>query len=652
MANDAAEPNNISPEPQPAPGQGPAQPPVKSGHPIGFWFFFWGEFAERSSYYGMRAILALYMTERLGFGKEDGATVISLFIAGCYLLPLVGGWIADNYLGKYWTIVGFSIPYLIGHALIGIENKYMVFFALLLLAMGSGVIKPNISTLMGLTYDQQRPGQDQLRASAFSWFYLAINVGAFISQLAVPWIRSNYDYATAFFFPAVLMAVSLAIFAMGKPFYAVEKIERKKLPPEQAAEQFRLKMETLGRIGKVFLLIMFFWAVFDQSASTWIYFADVYMDTTLVGTRADGTAVILSSESIEKLTQKFSDVIFSITGIKTSPSSSVNPDADAIQAFNPLFIIVFLPICVYVFRQFAKAGNPVRPTTKISIGFILTTISMGIMSVAGLLTSPPEKMVKLTTHAGTFILPLANVTLEEAGTKEVPVDMSLEFSDAIKINAEDIGYDAEKKRAYFNSGRIILGEVDIPVRDGMFDFANAKNLFIDDKVDYPELSEIVIIRKGVFPYGEGKSISIDEKSKYKILEESAPEPKAGADAPTVSLEETDWVPPSKRVTIWWQVLAYLILTIAEILISVTGLELAYVIAPPTMKSFVTACWLFTVFLANALINAPLTRLYPVMDPSSYFAMLAVALLIVWIIFIPVSRQFNNVGANPEPPSAS
>src|SRR6476646_8556403 len=165
-------------------------------HPTGFWFFFWGEFAERCSYYGMRAILALYMTERLGVDKADAGTFMSLFIAACYFFPLVGGYVADNFFGKYWTIVGFSIPYVVAQFLVGTEDRYLVFGALALLAMGSGVIKPNISTLMGLTYDQQRPGQDQLRTAAFSWFYLSINVGAALSQFAMPWLRNKYGYQT------------------------------------------------------------------------------------------------------------------------------------------------------------------------------------------------------------------------------------------------------------------------------------------------------------------------------------------------------------------------------------------------------------------------------------------------------------------------
>src|SRR6266849_6468936 len=150
-------------------------------HPTGFYYFFWGEFAERCSYYGMRAILPLFLTGVLAYSDGEAIERYSYFKSACYLLPLLGGFLADRYFGKYWTIVGFSIPYVLGHFVLGIETRPALILALILLASGSGVTKPNISTLMGLTYDQKRPGQAALRTSAFLWFYFSINVGSMIS---------------------------------------------------------------------------------------------------------------------------------------------------------------------------------------------------------------------------------------------------------------------------------------------------------------------------------------------------------------------------------------------------------------------------------------------------------------------------------------
>src|SRR5438445_4987969 len=107
-------------------------------------------------------------------------------------MPLSGGILAHLFLGKYRLFVIFSIPYILGHIILADEGYWLSIVALGLLAMGSGVIKPNISTLMGMTYDQQRPGNEQLRSMAFGMFYMAINIGAAISYAALPQIRDDH----------------------------------------------------------------------------------------------------------------------------------------------------------------------------------------------------------------------------------------------------------------------------------------------------------------------------------------------------------------------------------------------------------------------------------------------------------------------------
>ena len=576
----------------------PVAAPAAKGHPIGFWFFFWGEFAERSSYYGMRAILALYMTEKLGVRKEDAGTFMSLFIAACYLFPLLGGVVADRFFGKYWTIVGFSIPYVVGQLIVGIENKYVVIGSLALLAMGSGVIKPNISTLMGMTYDQKRPGQDKLRSNAFSWFYLAINIGALISQLAVPYLRTEYSYQVAFMFPAGLMALALTVFTLGKPFYAKEQLEVKVLDSaagsiptdgrsitglpihykvvtaEQLAADRALKRQTLLRIGSLFLLTMFFWAIFDQSASTWIFFADTYMNLHLFGVRLT---------------------------------------ADMIQFVNAFFIMTLLPISVFFFNGMAKLGYKIRPTDKMFAGFLMTALSMVVMSTAGFLAGEKLSAMKLTLPEGELILPAPKEKLEAVRANQ-DGSISSVGSD-VKVLAKDWEYDADKKKLSFADGSIVLSDGQrIAVKQGHIDAAG--------------LNPGQLAAHGVLE---------------PLLKSDGDLAKVNSDAAHATLENVDWVKPPQRVTVLWQILAFFVLTIGEILISVTGLELAFVVAPATMKSFVTGCWLFTVGLANFLINAPITRLYPKIDPGIYFAILAAALVVVAFVFIPIAKRFNRAG---------
>lgn len=417
-----------------------------AAHPTGFWFIFWGELAERCSYYGMRAILTLYMIDALGIEKDRASSIMGLFIAGCYLLPLVGGFVADNYFGKYWTIVGFSLPYILGHVILGIESIPYMVIALSLLAMGSGVIKPNISTLMGMTYDQQRPGQERLRSDAFAIFYGAINIGAAISSFAMPWLREHFGYSIAFLFPAGLMAMAFGFFAAGKPFYAREVIVRTKITPEEWAQRVRV----LTRLFGLFVVVAFFWAIFDQSPSTWTIFAKDHLDLRLLGYEFE---------------------------------------PDQLQALNPVLIVLLLPVVTVGWRVLAKLGMELRATDKMLIGFILTAVTMAIMAVAGFLAE-----------------------------------------------------------------------------------------------------------------GTGK------------------------------------------VSMMWEVIAYLLITVAEICISVVGLELAFTAAPKSMKSFVTACWLLTVSFGN-VGNALFTPYYVTFGPGKFFGVLALIMVPVTLAFLLVARQFHRTAAD-------
>jgi dipeptide/tripeptide permease len=318
----------------------PDAPAVPTSHPPGFWFFFWGELAERCSYYGMNAILTLYLVDMFmadsGLNKADAdakaSAWVNYFIAGCYLAPLLGGFIADRFLGKYRTIVMFSIPYVIGNALMIIPLMPALVGALIILAMGSGVIKPNISTLMGMTYDQQRPGQDQLRSSAFSWFYFAINIGSMISMFFMPRLRDEFGANNAFWLPTILMAVALTIFALGKRYYAVETLVHHEKTPEEKAAQW----QAVGRLMGVFILMTVFWGIFKHYPSVWVHFTNEKIDTYVFGKVHKG---------------------------------------DAFQFLNALFIITLLPTSMYVYSQLAKRGITLRPTDKMQLGFLFTLLT-------------------------------------------------------------------------------------------------------------------------------------------------------------------------------------------------------------------------------------------------------------------------------------
>ncbi|HEY2783533.1 MAG TPA: oligopeptide:H+ symporter [Fimbriiglobus sp.] len=318
---------------------------VPNSHPTGFYFFFWGEFAERCSYYGMRAILFLYLKDKLNYEKDDATELISYYKAACYLLPLLGGFLADRFFGKYWTIVGFSVPYVIGQCLVGVENRSIVLFALCLCAFGSGVIKPNISSLMGQTYDQLRPGKERLRASAFLWFYFSINVGSTLSMLLLPAIRDSFGFQIAFSIPAVFMAAALLVFALGKKHYAKEVIGGVR---DESDMPFFEQMKALMPLFGVFALMVFFWAVYEQNDNIWIAFIE-------------------SSVNRPELPSW-------LGGKQIAP--------DQFQFLNPALILLLVPFSQWLWPRIDPKGTRFPATTKMLIGFLFSAAAPAVMAGA------------------------------------------------------------------------------------------------------------------------------------------------------------------------------------------------------------------------------------------------------------------------------
>jgi POT family proton-dependent oligopeptide transporter len=339
-------------------------PVVRTSHPIGFWFIFWGEFAERCSFYGMKAILLLYLIDRLDLGKGVASAWINYFKAACYFLPLAGGYFADNYFGKYRTIVAFSIPYVLGHVILGVESVPYALFALLLLAIGAGATKPNISTLMGLTYDQQRPGQLQLRSDAFAMLYVAINAGGLVSALCVPVVRNLWGYQVAFLFPAGFMTVAFLLFALGKPFYAVEQIGRVDAAPVRR----QLDWATLRSILSLFAMTIFFWAVLEQYDNTWVLFARDHIDLNVFDF-AEGTW------QASALSWIADHLHLDLRGKPLAP--------DQFQVLNAVLVVVLVPVVTIIWRYLRRWGWRIRPTDKMLVGFVLATATPIILAIAG-----------------------------------------------------------------------------------------------------------------------------------------------------------------------------------------------------------------------------------------------------------------------------
>src|SRR5690554_4781224 len=195
------------------------------GHPAGLSTLFFTEMWERFSYYGMRAILILFMTtpaarDGLGLNVEESAAIYGLYTAAVYLLTLPGGWLADNIFGQQKAIWYGGLCILAGHVLLAIPGGKAVFFSgLACVAAGTGLLKPNISTLVGDLY----PEGGARRDAGFYLFYMGINIGSFLGQIAVSFAAEKVTWHLGFGLAAVGMLLGLI--------------------------QFRLRSKTLGTIG-------------------------------------------------------------------------------------------------------------------------------------------------------------------------------------------------------------------------------------------------------------------------------------------------------------------------------------------------------------------------------------------------------------------
>lgn len=184
------------------------------------------EACERFSFYGMRSILVAYMTGMLLMSKNEATEVVHLFIACTYLMPLLGAWLADRFLGRYRTIFSISLLYCLGNAVLAMADfagdvetrKWVLFAGLAIIAVGAGGIKPCVSAFVGdQVPEDEKNGPTMTRL--YAAFYWSVNLGSFFSFLVIPWVRQNWGYSWAFGIPGIFMALATLIFWLGRRKY-------------------------------------------------------------------------------------------------------------------------------------------------------------------------------------------------------------------------------------------------------------------------------------------------------------------------------------------------------------------------------------------------------------------------------------------------
>ena len=248
-------------------------PAKTSGWPPGIPYIIGNEAAERFSYYGMRSILVVFMTEFLmGAGgnvapmdEAEARAWYHVFAQAVYFLPIIGSIISDGVLGKYKTIFWLSIVYCLGHLALALdETRLGLTVGLSLIAIGSGGIKPCVSANVG---DQFGQTNQHLLPKIFSWFYFSINFGSFFATLLIPWLLRAYGPQVAFGLPGLLMFIATFVFWLGRRKFV-------HVPPagmDFVKETFSLEgLRTIGKLGVLLLFLAPFYALFDQTGSAWV----------------------------------------------------------------------------------------------------------------------------------------------------------------------------------------------------------------------------------------------------------------------------------------------------------------------------------------------------------------------------------------------
>ncbi len=379
------------------------------GHPKGLFVLFLTEMWERFSYYGMRSLLVLYMVNHLFIQPDVGARVLGfdmvkgmyeslfhtsfaaqplgswvygLYTGFVYFTPFFGGLLADRFLGQRRTVVIGGVLMAIGHFLMASEALF--FPALMFLILGNGCFKPNISTQVGLLY----PPGDKRRDSAFSIFYVGINLGAFLAPLVCGTLGQKVGWHYGFGAAGVGMVLGLIFYMMNQKHLAPDVLAQRKA--DVNATKQKMTREEWMRVLAICVacfIVAAFWAVYEQQGNTLQLWADANTRWTFFGWQM--------------------------------PSSWY-------QSFNPFMIFLFTPLLTSFWAWQAARGQEPSSLTKMAIGCVLLGLGFIIMiSAAQGLGSPDEKRSIMWLVSSTMIYTFGELYLSPIGlsfvTKVAPV---------------------------------------------------------------------------------------------------------------------------------------------------------------------------------------------------------------------------------------
>jgi POT family proton-dependent oligopeptide transporter len=366
-------------------------------------YIVWNEACERYSYYGMRSILVIFLVQYLLLTKSQATADYHLFAGACYLFPVLGAYISDRYWGKYKTIITLSIVYCIGHAFLAVfEHSQAGFYmGLGLIAIGSGGIKPCVSAHVG---DQFKPSQKAALQKVFDLFYFMINFGSFFSTMITPWTLQAYGPGVAFGIPGILMAIATFVFWLGRNDYVhvppTGKVEHgtgrilmsafknmgsgkgflegaKDNHPTESVDA----VKSAFNVGKIFIAVTVFWALFDQHGSSWVLQArEMNLDVNIFGWQ---------------------------TTLLPSQIPALNPIM--VMILIPLFTFGIYPACEKVFK------TKMTPLKRMGAGMFVTAFSFVLVGIYQYILDGGEQISVLWQVLPFLIITMAEVMISITG---------------------------------------------------------------------------------------------------------------------------------------------------------------------------------------------------------------------------------------------
>ncbi len=387
------------------------------GHPKGLYLLFGVEMWERFSYYGMRALLVLYMTKYFLFSTEKAGTIYGWYTGLVYLTPLLGGYIADRYLGARKCIliggslmalghfamavtVGFKIS-IFQDAIVTVTPMFFFYSALILLIFGNGFFKPNISTTVGKLYKENDPRRD----GGFTIFYMGINLGAFFSPLVCGTLGEKVGWHWGFGMAGVGMVAGLIMYLWGQKRYLGDAGLYPENKPDKNVKKEPLTKVEKQRIAVIFILaffVIFFWASFEQAGSSLTLFAEHSTDRggfewarSLWPSSPDATCSQANNwcggGDIDKNT--FLDTEEKSCSEANGWCGGADGDKSGIrdldfptswfQSVNPMIIFILAPFFSIMWIKLAKSNRDPSTPMKFVWGLGLLAIGFVVMVVAG-----------------------------------------------------------------------------------------------------------------------------------------------------------------------------------------------------------------------------------------------------------------------------